>query len=110
MAKGRDSSHRLRRHTVAFRMSDAEKGELDRRIALSGLQRQEYLIKCSLERPVVVVGNRSLFRKMDAELAGIRGELERISGSEGASEEALLRVRLVAEMLSSFSEAFAPAP
>lgn len=106
MAKERDSSHRLRRHTVAFRMSDAEKGELDRRIALSGLQRQEYLIKCSLERPVVVVGNRSLFRKMDAELAGIRGELERISGSE----EALSRVRLVAEMLSSFSEAFAPAP
>lgn len=109
MVKERDSSHRLRRHTVAFRMSDAEKGELDRRIALSGLQRQEYLIKCSLERPVVV-GNRSLFRKMDAELAGIRGELERISGSEGAGEEALSRVRLVAEMLSSFSEAFAPAP
>ena len=47
---------------------------------------------------------------MDAELAGIRGELERISGSEGAGEEALSRVRLVAEMLSSFSEAFAPAP
>lgn len=56
------------------------------------------------------MGNRSLFRKMDAELAGIRGELERISGSEEASEEALSRVRLVAEMLSSFSEAFAPAP
>lgn len=109
MSKARDESRRLRRRTIAFRMSDAEKQELDRRIALSGLQRQDYLIKCSLERPIVVVGNRSLFRKLDAELAAVHEELLKHPDSGEVSEDAKSRVRLVEELLSSFSEEQVPA-
>ena len=39
----RVEKHRQRYRTIAFRMSDDELHELDKRIALSGRQKKEYL-------------------------------------------------------------------
>lgn len=43
-AKNRDEHNRWRNKTVAFRMSPEESNELDMRVKLSGLTKQDYLI------------------------------------------------------------------
>ena len=56
-AKNRDEHNRWRNKTVAFRMSPEESNELDMRVKLSGLTKQDYLINRALQRDIVVVGN-----------------------------------------------------
>lgn len=62
--KNVDEQGRLRSYTTAFRMSPQEHDELNKRVALSGLTKQDYMIKRALEKEIVVVGNMRTFRAL----------------------------------------------
>jgi hypothetical protein len=98
----RAEKHRKRYRTVAFRMSDDELRELDKRIELSGRQKQDYLIKSVLHQKIVVIGNQVQFEKLRTQLDEIAAELRRIERTEAVSEHLLAPIRTAAEIINGF--------
>ena len=65
MSKKRyDRNGRIRNKVVAFRMSEEENQMLDRKVALSGLTKQDYIIGCILDKEITVYGNPYVFRSL----------------------------------------------
>lgn len=83
-------------------MSDTEQRELEERIRLSGMQKQDFLIKSSLQQRIIVVGNRLMFRKMDELLSDIKDELVRIGSEDEIGDDLLSPLRTVLDLLDSF--------
>lgn len=77
--KARDGQGRWRSKTIAFRISPEENQLLEDFVRLSGLSKQEYIIRRVLNREVVVFGNprvhKALKEKME-ELCETVGRLK----------------------------------
>ena len=63
-----DNKGRLRNKVVAFRMSEEENELLNRKVALSGKTKQDYIIGSILEKEITVQGNPYVFRSLKDEL------------------------------------------
>ena len=59
-----DDKNRWRNVVVAFRMSQEEAQELNVKVALSGLSKQDYIIQCLLKHEIRVVGGMKVARKV----------------------------------------------
>ena len=66
--KNYDNKGRLRNKVVAFRMSEEENELLNRKVALSGKTKQDYIIGSILEKEITVQGNPYVFRSLKDEL------------------------------------------
>ena len=66
--KNLDQKGRIRNKIVSFRMSEEEVKLLDRRVLLSGLTKQDYIINSLLGKEIVVYGNPYVFRSLHDEL------------------------------------------
>ena len=66
--KNYDNKGRLRNKMMSFRMSPEEAEMLNRKIALSGKTKQDYIIGCILEKEIKVQGNPYVFRSLKNEL------------------------------------------
>jgi uncharacterized protein (DUF1778 family) len=99
----RVEKHRKRYRTVAFRMSEDEWQELDKRVALSGRQKQDFLIKSILHQKIVVIGNQVQFEKLKTTLDEILAELRRIDCAEDVGSELLVPIRTAVEIINGFS-------
>ena len=71
MERSLDYKGRWRNHTVAFRVSDEEAKLLNDLVALSGLTKQEYIIKRLMCRDVVVQGNPRVYKALKHQMAAI---------------------------------------
>ncbi len=80
--KNVDSHNRWRSKTVAFRMSPEEASQLDVNVKLSGLTKQDYLIRRSLKQEIKVIGNPRVYKALKNQMKEILKELERISESK----------------------------
>lgn len=60
MKKVLDSKGRHRNVVTAFRMSQAESDLLNSKVKLSGLTKQDYILKRCFEKDIVVVGSPKL--------------------------------------------------
>ena len=97
-AKSRDKHGRWRYRTIGFRASDEENAAIDEAVALSGLTKQDYIIKKLTNRDVVVVGNPSVFKALKNKMDAIYEELLRINSSGEVSEQLLETINLVSEI------------
>ena len=97
-AKNRDEHNRWRNKTVAFRMSPEESNELDTRVKLSGLTKQDYLINRALQRDIVVVGNPKVYVALKKKLEEVLIELKSLNGSQ-LSPELLKTIKLINKTL-----------
>lgn len=97
-AKNRDEHNRWRNKTVAFRMSPEESNELDMRVKLSGLTKQDYLINRALQRDIVVVGNPKVYVALKKKLEEVLIELKSLTGSQ-LSPELLKTIKLINKTL-----------
>lgn len=97
-AKNRDEHNRWRNKTVAFRMSPEENNELDTRVELSGLTKQDYLINRALQRDIVVVGNPKVYVALQKKLEEVLIELKSLNGSQ-PSAELLETIKLISKTL-----------
>ena len=97
-AKKRDEHNRWRNKTVAFRMSPEESNELDMRVKLSGLTKQDYLINRALQRDIVVVGNPKVYVALKKKLEEVLIELKSLNGSQ-PSAELLEIIKLISKTL-----------
>lgn len=85
--RSNDRCGRWRSRTVAFRASDEEVRELDALVALSGLSKQDYIMRRLLCRDVVVVPSSRVLRAMEDISREILGELRRLDDAREAPLE-----------------------
>lgn len=102
-AKNLDSKGRFRSKTVAFRISPEENGQLETAVRLSGLTKQDYIIKKLLNRDIVVQGNPRVYKALRDELAVVLSELKRIDNN-GVDDELLETILLINTTLYGMKE------
>ena len=94
MDKNLDCKGRWRNKTVAFRVSEKEAKLIDTQVALSGLTKQDYIVRRLQCRDVVVQGNPRVYKALKNQLAEVLSELQRIENSS-VSDELLETIRLI---------------
>ena len=104
MDKNVDNKGRWRHRTVAFRVSEEEGKLLNDCVNLSGLTKQDYIIRKLLNREVVVQGNPRVYKALRNQMVQIYEELQRISSTEEVSDELLFTLELIAETLNGLKE------
>ena len=88
-AKNMDSQGRWRNKTVAFRVSPEEDELIETLVRLSGLTKQEYIVRRLQEKEIVVVGNPRVYKALKMELTKVLEELQRIKGGKEVPKDLL---------------------
>lgn len=105
MSKKRmDKKNRWRNVVVAFRMSPEEADELNTQVSLSGLSKQDYLIKCCLRHEIKVVCGRKVARQMKMYLEAVLEELQFLEEGQVPEEELLTPLLHIVELLNKEEE------
>ena len=99
-AKNRDGQGRWRNLTIAFRVSVEENEDLNMRVRLSGLTKQEYICRRWLERDVVVYGNPRVYKALKREMQQLKDELSRLVSADQISEEQWSRLDMVSTIFN----------
>ena len=96
MEKKLDHNGRWRNRIVAFRVSDEEAKLLNDLVALSGLTKQDYIMRRLLCRDVVVQGNPRVYKAMKNQMAAIYEELKRLESIDSDNDELLYTLQVIA--------------
>lgn len=99
-----DYRGRWRNKTVAFRVSEEEAKLLDDLVALSGLTKQEYIMRRLLNRDVVVQGNPRVYKALKNQMERIYEELKRMEKCNGENDEMLYTLQVIAITLNGLKE------
>lgn len=102
--KRMDKKNRWRNVVIAFRMSPEEATELNTQVALSGLSKQDYLIKCCLQHEIKVVCGRKVARQMQMYLEAVLEELQFFEEGQVPEEELLTPLLHIIEILNKSEE------
>ena len=97
MDKKLDAKGRWRNKASSFMMSPEEWEDLDTRVRLSGLTKQEYMVRRLLERDVVVQPSSRIFKALRDQMTEILEELKRIESGASVDDELLATIKTVAE-------------
>lgn len=100
MDKSLDCKGRWRNKTVAFRVSEEEAKLIDTQVALSGLTKQDYIIRRLQCRDVVVQGNPRVYKALRNQMADIYEELKRLESVSEANDELLYTIQMIAEIMN----------
>lgn len=100
MKKNLDQKGRFRDVIVSFRMSQAESDLLNKRVRLSGLTKQDYLIKRCFEKDIVVVGSPRIYKALRDELFNVLEELKKITSGDSLDNELLEIIQLMTTTLN----------
>jgi len=73
--KNRDEHNRWRNKTEAFRVSPEEDAQLEIAVRLTGLTKQDYIIRTLLDKDVVVQGNPRVYKALRNQLAAVLDQL-----------------------------------
>ena len=103
-AKNLDKHNRWRNKTVAFRVSPEEDAQIETAVKLTGLAKQDYIIRRLLCRDVVVQGNPRVYKALRNQLAAVLDELRRIEAGQGVNDELLDTIRLIAAIMDGMRE------
>lgn len=90
-----DGQGRWRSKTVAFRISPEEDEQLETAVRLSGLTKQDYIIRRLQYRDVVVQGNPRVYKALRNELAAVLAELQRIASGKQIDDDLLDTIHLI---------------
>ena len=103
-AKNLDKHNRWRNKTVAFRVSPEEDSQIETAVKLTGLTKQDYIIRRLLCRDVVVQGNPRVYKALRNELAAVLDELKRIEAGAGVHDDLLDRIEQINTTLYGMKE------
>ena len=103
-AKCLDQQGRWRNKVVAFRMSPEEDELLETAVRLSGLTKQEYIIRRLQEKEVVVTGNPRVYKALRDQLAAVLTELRRMDAGTAVDGELMETIQLIANILDGMKE------
>ena len=103
-AKNCDAQGRFRSVTVGFRVSPEEGTQLDRLVQLSGLTKQDYILRRLMNREVVVQGNPRVYKALRDQLTSVVVELKRIEAGAGINAELMDIIRFITEIMNGMKE------
>lgn len=92
---------------MAFRVSPEEDAQIETAVKLTGLTKQDYIIRWLLCRDVVVQGNPRVYKALRDQLAAVLDELRRIEAGKGVDDELLDTIRMIATIMNGMQEDFA---
>ena len=101
--KNRDEHNRWRNKTVAFRVSPEEDKQIETYVQLSGLTKQDYIIR-RLTHKDIVVGNPRVFKALRNQLGDVLSELQRIEAGGDVNDELLDLIEMIADILGGLKE------
>lgn len=93
-AKIVDGKGRFRSKTIGFRVSPEEDKQINIAVALSGLTKQDYIVKKLSNRDIVVQPNPRVYKALKNQLEAVLDELKRINNG-GVNDELLETIRLI---------------
>ena len=99
-----DSQGRWRNKTVSFRVSPEEDAQLERAVALSGLTKQDYIIRRLQCRDVIVHGNPRVYKALRNQLAEVLDELKRITAADVINTDLLEIIKLITATIGGLKE------
>ena len=100
MEKNLDCKGRWRSRAVSFRVSEEEAKLINDCVALSGLTKQDYIIRRLQCREVVVQGNPRVYKALRNQMADIYEELKRLEYCSEVNDELLYTIQLIAETMN----------
>lgn len=103
-AKSMDKYNRWISKTVGFRVSPEEDALIEAAVSLSGLTKQDYIVKKLTDKEIVVMGNPRVFKALKKELAKVLGELERIANAGEVHPDLLEEIELINMTLYGLKE------
>ena len=103
-AKNMDDHNRWRNVTVAFRMSPEEAEELNAFVSLSGLSKQDYLIRRVLQQEVTVIGSSRIYKALREQMSSVTVELKRIEAGQKVNDELLDVIRMMTVILGGMKK------
>ena len=95
MEKALDRQGRWRSKTVAFRVSPEENNQIEIKVRLSGLTKQDYIVSRLTDREIRVVGNPR---------ADIYAELQRLTSAQEVAPDMLETLQMIAITLNGMKE------
>ena len=90
--KVRDNKNRWRSKTVAFRVSPEEWEQINKLVAISGLQKQEYIINRVLQKDIIVQGSPRTYKMLRNQLAEIKDILSSVGSLTDEQFEILQQI------------------
>ena len=104
MDKSLDNKGRWRNVIISFRMSPQERDDLNVRVKLSGLTKQDYIIKRLSERDVIVQPNTRVYKALRNQMADILTELRRIENSANIDSDLLDKIQITVQTYNGLAE------
>ena len=104
MDKSLDNKGRWRNVIISFRMSPQERDDLNVRVKLSGLTKQDYIIKRLSERDIVVQPNTRVYKALRNQMAEILAELQRIDNGADIDSDLLDIIQITAQTYNGLAE------
>lgn len=89
---------------MAFRMSPEESEQLNAFVKLSGLTKQEYIIRRLLVKEVVIQGNPRVYKALREQFSEVKGQLERIEAGGPVDQELLDTIRMMNTIIAGMGE------
>ena len=103
--KNRDEHNRWRNKTRAFRVSPEENEQIERYVKLSGLTKQDYIIRRLTHKDVVVQGNPRVYKALRSQFSAVLDELRRIEAGAGVNDELLDLIEMMTDIMGGMKEA-----
>ena len=103
-AKNLDNKGRLRSRIVGFRVSPEEDRQINIAVSLSGLTKQDYIVKRLMCKDIVVQGNPRVYKALKNQLASVLDELRRIENGAEVGEELLATINLITITLDGMKQ------
>ncbi len=83
-AKVRDEKNRWRSKSVGFHVSPEEWEHFGKIVAISGLNKQDYLISRLYDRDIVVQGNPRVYKALRNQLKEVHETLKQLQAQQGS--------------------------
>jgi len=99
-----DGQGRWRNKTVAFRVSPEEDERIETAVRLSGLTKQDYIIRRLQDKEIVVVGNPRVYKALRNQLTAVLDELQRIASGEQVDDDLLDTIQLITATMDGLKE------
>lgn len=99
-----DHKGRWRNKTVAFRVSPEEDAIIETAVRLSGLTKQDYIVKKLMDKEVTVYGNPRVYKALKKELEKVLQELERIKDPVDVSSDLIEVIELINMTMNGLKE------
>ena len=102
--KNRDEHNRWRNKTVAFRVSPEEDEQIETAVRLTGLTKQDYIIRRLLCRDVMVQGNPRVYKALRNQLPAVLEDLQRIEAGSKVDDELMDTIDMIAAIMDGMKD------